>query len=100
LAPVLIVGVEPLRLWYQTVPVPGMLFTSLNPQTRRILRPLVCKCDITKSTSALFGRKPIQYEFVPAKYPVLPSILNNVPKVFAKDPEGMLVVVALDVVIL
>lgn len=26
--------------------------------------------------SALFARNPIQYEFVPAKYPVLPSILN------------------------
>lgn len=34
---------------------------------------------MTKSTSALFVRNPIQYEFVPAKYPVEPSMLNFKP---------------------
>lgn len=39
---------------------------------------------MTRSTSALLVRNPIQYEFVPAKYPVEPSILN-----FRPDIDGI-----------
>jgi hypothetical protein len=78
LAPVLIV--EPLAdsLWNHTVPDPGVDVTSLKPQTRRIFKPALCTSLSALSTSALFVRNPIQYEFVPAKYPVLPSILNYI----------------------
>lgn len=42
------------------------------------------RCVMTRSTSALLVRNPIQYEFVPAKYPVVPSMLN-----FKPDTEGI-----------
>jgi hypothetical protein len=41
--------------------------------------PGVWRWVITRSTSTLFVRSPIQYEFVPAKYSVVPSILTNKP---------------------
>jgi hypothetical protein len=53
--------------WNQTVPDPGVAVTSLKPQTRRILRPELVRASSAVSTSALFVRNPIQYEFVPAK---------------------------------
>jgi hypothetical protein len=44
---VLITGEAPeTKDWYQTVPDPGVLVTSLNPQTRRTFSPLCDMLDI------------------------------------------------------
>lgn len=79
------VGSLPAKDWKYTVPDDGVLVTSLKPQTRRILRPDLDRCCMTRSTSLSLVKKLIQYEFVPAKYPVSPSMTNWVPLVLGYD---------------
>lgn len=62
-----------------------------SPHTLKTFKPEVFKWDITRSTSALFLRNPIQYELLPAKYPVVPSMLNSKPSTDAKSPAALLV---------
>jgi hypothetical protein len=64
---VLIVASPLAKDWKYTVPSVGIVVTSLNPQTRRILRPELARCCMTRSMSELLVKNPIQYEFVPAK---------------------------------